>query len=214
MQIDPLLLSAAQEAAVRRVIPSQYTPDMLHPAAQATFQGSWPDVYPVVIAQRYKMLAEAGGPSYTGIPTSMFLNVFLETALFGAYDIQGRKATWLMTAMLFFTACSTDFIAASVVAVLKLPEEDTKNKRIPIAEVRTTGNELVQIIEKVFEIKMNIKYKSRNQIISERKIALEVGNTRAAYALTIAMLAGDGLGPGDLIDGLDFNAGGILAFYR
>ncbi|EHK47845.1 hypothetical protein TRIATDRAFT_90324 [Trichoderma atroviride IMI 206040] len=74
MQIDPLLLSAAQEAAVRRIIPSQYTLDMLHPAAQALFQDDWPDAYLVVLAQRYKMLAEAGGPTiYTGILTSMFL---------------------------------------------------------------------------------------------------------------------------------------------
>ncbi|KAM0451133.1 hypothetical protein ACHAPV_010134 [Trichoderma viride] len=215
MQIDPLLLSAAQEAAVRRIIPSQYTLDMLHPAARALFQDDWPDAYPIVIAQRYKMLAEAGGPiSYTGILTSMFLDVFLETALFGAYDIRGRKSTLVDDCDAFFTACSTDFIAASVVAVLKLPEDATKNKRIAIAEVRTTGNELVKVIEEVFGIEMNVQYKSSDQMGSERRIALAAGNARAAYALTVAKLAGDGSGPGDLTDGLEFDADGTLTFQR
>ncbi|KAM0510915.1 hypothetical protein ACHAPE_010391 [Trichoderma viride] len=215
MQVDLLLLSAAQEATVRRIIPSQYTLDMLHPAAQALFQDEWPDAYPVVLAQRYQMLAEAGGPtSYTGILTSMFLDVFLETALFGAYDIRGRKSTLVDDGDAFFTACSTDFIAASVAAVLKLPEEVTKNKRIPIAEVRTTGNELVKAIEEVFDIKMNVQYKSSDQMSSERRIALAAGNARAAYALTVAKLAGDGSGPGDLTDGLEFGADGTLAFQR
>lgn len=215
MRVDPLLLSAAQEAAVRRIIPSQYTLDMLHPAAQALFQDGWPDAYPVAIAQRYQMLAEAGGPtSYTGILTSMFLDVFLETGLFGAYEIRGRKATLVDDGDAFFTACSTDFIAASVVAVLKLPEKATKNKRIPIAEVRTTGNELVKVIEEVFGIEMNVQYKSSNQMSGERRIALAAGDVRAAYELTVAKLAGDGSGPGDLTDGLEFDADGIMTFQR
>jgi hypothetical protein len=215
MQIDPLLLSAAQEAAVRRIIPSQYTLDVLHPAAQALFQDEWPNAFPVVVAQQYKMLADAGGPtSYTCILTSMFLDVFLETALFGAYDIRGRKATLVDDGAAFFTACSTDFIAASVVAMLKLPEEATKNKRIPIAEVRTTGNELIKIIEEVFSIKMNVQHKSSDQMRSERKIALAAGDSRMAYALTVAKLAGDGSGPGDLSDGLNFGTEGALILHR
>ncbi|KAM0473700.1 hypothetical protein ACHAPX_008105 [Trichoderma viride] len=188
---------------------------MLHPAAQALFQDEWPDAYPVVLAQRYQMLEEVGGPtSYTGILTSMFLDVFLEIALFGAYDIQGRKSTLVDDGDAFSTACSTDFIAASVVAVLKLPEEATRNKRVPIAEVRTTGNELVKAIEEVFDIEMNVQYKSSDQMSSERRIALAAGNARAAYALTVAKLAGDGSGPGDLVDGLEFDADGALAFRR
>ncbi|KAM0257008.1 hypothetical protein ACHAQJ_004601 [Trichoderma viride] len=215
MQVDPLLLTAAQEAAVRRIIPSQYTLDVLHPAAQALFQDEWPNAFPIVAAQRYKMLAEASGPiSYTCILTSMFLDVFLETGLFGAYDIQGRKATLVDDGAALFTACSTDFIAASVVAVLKLPEEATRNKRIPIAEVRTRGNELVKTIEEVFRIKMNVQYKSGDEMRSERRNALAVGDSRTAYALTVAILAGDGSGPGNLTDGLNFDADGALVFHR
>lgn len=43
--IDRLLLKAAQEAGVRRIFPSEYTLDILHPAAVSllTEGGIWPD---------------------------------------------------------------------------------------------------------------------------------------------------------------------------
>lgn len=215
MKLDPLLLSAAQEAGVRRFIPSQYTLDVLHPTAQALFLDGWPNAFPVMAARQYEALADTTSPtSYTCIVTSMFLDVFLAHGQFGAYDIRGQKASLVDDGAGFFTACSTDFIAAAIVAVLKMPEEATKNRRIPIAEVRTTGNELVKSIEEVFDIKMDVQHKNSDQFLKERRDALAAGDVRAAYARSVMKLASDGSGPGDLVDGLKFDAGGTLTFRR
>lgn len=54
--VDRLLLKAAQEAGVRRIFPSEYTLDILHPAAVSllTEGGNWPDESsPVVTARKF-----------------------------------------------------------------------------------------------------------------------------------------------------------------
>ncbi|KAL7937554.1 hypothetical protein V8C35DRAFT_292791, partial [Trichoderma chlorosporum] len=76
----------------------------------------------------------------TLIMTSMFVDTFIVNGQFGVYDIKNRKATLVDTGDALFTGCTTEFIAAAIVAILKLPEEATKNKRIPVAEVRMSGN--------------------------------------------------------------------------
>ncbi|KAK4062846.1 hypothetical protein Trihar35433_8641 [Trichoderma harzianum] len=139
LQINPLLLKAARKAGVRRYIPSQYALDVLHPKAVELFTDGWPNAFPVALARRYEALAEENGPiSYTTVLPSMFIDVFLETGLWGAYDIPNRRVVVVDDGTRFLTGCSTEFIAAAITAILKLPEDATENKRIPIAEIRTT----------------------------------------------------------------------------
>ncbi|KAL6803452.1 hypothetical protein J3E68DRAFT_433970 [Trichoderma sp. SZMC 28012] len=215
LQIDPLLLKAARKAGVRRYIPSQYALDVLHPKAVELFTDGWPNAFPVALARRYEALAEENGPiSYTTVLTSMFIDVFLETGLWGAYDIPNRRAVVVDDGTRFLTGCSTEFIAAAITAILKLPEDATKNKRIPIAEIRTTAVELIETIEEVFGFKMDVEYKPSELFLLERQDALAKKDFRTVHIKSTLKLGGDGSGAADLIEGLAFDANGTFVFPR
>lgn len=76
--IDKLLLKAAQEAGVRRIFPSEYTLDILHPEAVKllTEGGDWPeDSSPVLTARKFLSLAEEDGPtSFTTLMPAAFMD--------------------------------------------------------------------------------------------------------------------------------------------
>lgn len=215
LQIDPLLLKAARKAGVRRYIPSQYALDVLHPKAVELFTDGWPNAFPVALARRYEALAEENGPiSYTTVLPSMFIDVFLETGLWGAYDIPNRRAVVVDDGTRFLTGCSTEFIAAAITAILKLPEDATKNKRVPIAEIRTTAIELIETIEEVFGFKMDVEYKPSEVFLLERQDALAKKDFRTVHIKSTLKLGGDGSGAADLIEGLAFDANGTFIFPR
>ncbi|KAL7907506.1 hypothetical protein GGI35DRAFT_487228, partial [Trichoderma velutinum] len=215
LQIDPLLLEASRKAGVRRYIPSQYALDVLHPTAVGLFTDGWPNAFSLALARRYMALGEENGPiSYTTVLPSMFIDVFLETGLWGAYDIPHRKAVVVDDGTQFLTVCSTEFIAAAIIAILKLPEDATKNKRIPIAETRTTAVELIETIEEVFGFKMDVEYKPSGEFLRERQDALAKKDFRTAHIKSTLKLGGDGSGAADLIEGLAFDANGTFVFPR
>ena len=215
LQLDPVLLNAARKVGVQRYVPSQYTLDVLHPNALALFSEGWAAAPEIALAQRYEALAkEDGVTSHTTILTSMFLDVFLEYGIFGSFDIRNKKAVVVDGGMAHFTACSTEFIGAAIVALLKLPEEETRNKRIPIAEVRITANELIETIEDVFGFKTDVDNKTSAQVMQERREALARKDFRGVHASTVTKLVSDGSGAGDLVEGMAFDADGALTFQR
>lgn len=71
--VDQLLLRAAQEAGVRRIFPSEYTLDLLHPAAVAAFGEEAPAVQS---ARKFVSLAASDSvTSFTTIVTGMFTDL-------------------------------------------------------------------------------------------------------------------------------------------
>ncbi|KAL7940188.1 NAD(P)-binding protein [Trichoderma barbatum] len=171
--IDKLLLKAAQEAAVRRIFPSEYILHSLHPDAVhlLTEGGNWP-------ADRSITLAA------------------LIVVITASQDVLCR--IW----------------EAVIVAVLQMDEEMTKNKRIPMSEVRTTMNEIMGLYEDFLGAKFERTHLTSRELLGQRNANLEAGNPFGALCLTILVGAFNGCGTGDLVDGLAFDGDGHLQLQK
>ncbi|KKP03482.1 hypothetical protein THAR02_04402 [Trichoderma harzianum] len=202
--IDKQLLKAAQEAGVRRIFPSEYTLDILHPdkATLLTEGGNWPeDSSRVLTARKFVSLAQEGGPtSFTTLIPAAFMDGWLEGA-FGSGDFT-------------FSGCTLPYLGAAIVAVLQMDEEKTKNKRIRISEIRTTMNEITETYEEVLGTKFEKTHVSSQELLDQRNANLAAGNPFGALFVTILIGAFNGRGAADLVDGLGFDGDGYLTLKK
>ncbi|KAJ5620835.1 hypothetical protein N7510_004819 [Penicillium lagena] len=216
-QVDQALLAAARTAGVRRIFQSEYTFDVLHPKAISLFtEGPWPANFTPLVpnARKFCALTEENGPtSFTTLIPAAFLDSWL-CGDFGTFDPKNHQVTLHDGGDNPFTGCSTSFIASCIVAALAMDEEKTKNKRIPISEVRTTMNEVVRAFEDVTGKEFKKTYTTTAAIIEKRDGALKGGQIGPAAFLSILAGAFDGSGAGDLPDGLEFDGDGHLTTKR
>ncbi|KAK6069159.1 isoflavone reductase [Seiridium cupressi] len=215
--VDLNLLRAAQEAGVRRIFPSEYTIDALHPQAVSLLtegierSGFVSHVY---VARQFAALADEGGPtSFTTIVPSAFIDGWLEGA-FGLFEPKNHKVTLLDGGNHQFTGCSLPFVAACIVAILQMDEEKTKNKRVHISEVRMTGNEVVGAYEEATGARFEKTSTALQALLDQRDEHLKAGEVFPAVFLGIQIAAFAGSGPGDLEDGLEFDLDGLLTVKR
>ncbi|KAL7893226.1 hypothetical protein HDV63DRAFT_387524 [Trichoderma sp. SZMC 28014] len=215
--VDRQLLKAAQEAGVRRIFPSEYTLDILHPAAVSllTEGGNWPEeTSPVITAQSFVSLADEGGPtSFTTLIPSAFMDSWLEGD-FGLFDPKNRKITVFDGGDHYFAGCSLPFLGSAIVAVLQMDEEKTKNKRIPISEVRATMNQIVDTYEELLGVKFEKDQLTTQDMINKRNANLAAGNPFAALFDGIIIGAFNGSGAADPQGGLEFDGDGFLNVKR
>ncbi|KAJ5140840.1 isoflavone reductase family protein [Penicillium atrosanguineum] len=211
--VDRLLLKAAQEAGVRRIFPSEYTLDILHPKAIPAFTegGNWPEeTSPVVTARKFMDLANEGGPtSFTTIIPAAFMDGWL-AGEFGSIDLKNRKVTAVDSGDHYFSGCTLPYLAAAIVAVLKMDEEKTKNKRIPITELRVTMNQIADTFEEVTGDKFERGLVISKELFDQRDTNLKAGNAFVALFTMVHMLAFNGSGAADMKDGLKFDGDGFL----
>jgi tRNA G18 (ribose-2'-O)-methylase SpoU len=218
IHIDPLLAQAGQEAGVRRIFPSEYTLDVLHPEAVKLMGVLHPRVQH---AQWFVSFGDFNdGISFTTIVSGMFLDLAIR-GHHGNYDPKEKTATLFDGGNVPATGCSADFIAASVVAALKMPEEETKNKRIHIAEVKYTGRQILEALEEVTKTKFEVIQVTSELLSQKLEKAKEEGLVRETFVLPVVLLnfaKVDGKdapsGAGLLEDGLSWNAGGFLTQKR
>jgi hypothetical protein len=215
--IDLKLLKAAQDAKVRRIFPSEYTVDVLFPeqAKLMTEGGQWDDsTSPVVTARKFAALAEQDGPtSYTTIMSSGFIDLWLQ-GRFGLFEPQNHKVSVIDSDKHHFTGSSLSFIAASLIAILQMDEEKTKNKRIPIAEVRATMAEVIGAYEEAAGVKFETTTVPSQGMLQMRDQSLEKGDTLTAMFVAVQLGAFNGSGAGDLVEGLRFDGDGYLTAKR
>lgn len=215
--VDLLLLKAAQEAGVRRIFPSEYTLDVLHPKQVSLFTegGDWPeDTSPVVTARKFLALADEEGPtSFTTLITSAFIDSWLEGD-FGSFDPLNHKVTVVDSGDHFFSGCSLPFLGAAIVAVLQMDEGKTKNRRIPIAELRTTMNQVADAYNEATGVKFERVRVTSRELIQQRNASLKAGNPSGAFFVATHLGAFNGSGAGDLKDGLEFDGDGFLNVRR
>ncbi|KAJ6134571.1 isoflavone reductase family protein [Penicillium sp. IBT 18751x] len=215
--IDRLLLRAAQEAGVRRIFPSEYTLDILHPKAipVLTEGGDWPEeTSPVVTARKFMDLVNEGGPtSFTTIIPAAFMDGWL-AGKFGSIDPKHRKITAVNSGDIYFSGCTLPFLAAAIVAILKMDEEKTKNKRIHVTELRATMNQIADTFEEITGDKFERDIVTSKDLLDQRDANLKAGNSLAALFIAIHILAFNGSGAADLEDGLNFDGDGFLTLRR
>ncbi|SCU85998.1 LADA_0D11496g1_1 [Lachancea dasiensis] len=216
--VDLQLLRAAQDAGVRRIFPSEYTIDVLHPAAEPLLKSDneeWRDIpSPANVAREFLALAEEEGPtSFTTLVPSTFIDHWLRGS-FGMFEPKAKKIAVRDGGNHYFTGCSLPFIAASLLAVLQMDEESTKNKRIHISEVRASLNEITDAFEEVTGDKFERIPVSSESMFEQRKKIFAAGDIATALYFGVYITAFNGCGAGDLKDGLLFDGDGYLRLER
>lgn len=214
---DQKLLRAAQDAGVRRIFTSEYTLDVLHPAAMSLLStGPWPQDMVTFVdgARKFAALADGdGSTSFTTLVSAAIIDMWLE-GTFGIFDPKGRAVSLIDCGDHHFTGCSLPFLAACIVAALQIDEGKTKNKRIPVAEVRTTMKEVAKAYEDVTGSSFETNEVDSKDLIAKRDASLEAGQLGPAVFMSIIIGAFDGRGAGDMKDGLDFDGDGHLILKR
>lgn len=114
----------------------------------------------------------------------------------------------------YFAGCSLPFLGSAIVAVLQMDEEKTKNKRIPITEVRATMNQIADTYEELLGAKIQKDQLTSQDMINKRNANLAAGNSFAALFDSIIVGAFDGSGAGDPKGGLEFDGDGFLNVKR
>ncbi len=209
-EIDELLLSACIMAGVKRFMPSEYTLDVCHPAVKA-IAGRTLLAAKTTFANSLAELAANGKIEYT------VTGGLLDWALyhgFGGIKLHQRELTLFDNGINSCTACTTDFVAQALSAVLQMPEEETRNRRIHIAEVQYTGLQLLDALQKATGRDWEIKHLSTTQSLSNGRKALEQGDVRGAYLGHVLKLNFDGSGAADFPEGLGWNSVGDFKIAR
>lgn len=211
--VDSALLKAAQASGVRRIFTSEYTVDILHPAMVALYSDkSWPEHWDTHLkkARRLAALADtATNTSYTTLMPSAFIDNWV-AGMYGNFNPKERKVTLIDGGDHPFTGCSLPFLADCIAAALQMPEDETKNKRIPVAEVRTTMKEIVKIYEKITGDSFTVDGITSKSLLDVRAESLKDENFPMAAMYTHVVGAFNGQGAGDLREGLEFDGGGLL----
>jgi uncharacterized protein YbjT (DUF2867 family) len=201
---DPLLVSAAMAAGIKRFMPSEYTIDVMHPHAIA-IAGSTILAGKVANAKDIQALADKGQIEYTTLVTGAILDWWFESGDLGV-NIKARKLT-IYDGGKRMTGVTTDFIAECVGAVIRMPEESTKNMRIRIAEVEYTSMDLLKVFEEVVGGDWTVEEKSTQALLEEAKQAAAKGDMRGFYIGNILKLNFDGEGAGYFEEGLTHGMG-------
>ncbi|KAK7885281.1 hypothetical protein LTR67_010459 [Exophiala xenobiotica] len=202
LELEPKLVAAAIQAGVKHFMPSEYTLDVTHPAARALGKGnmlggraSWAD--------KLATIASSGQITYTTLVTGGFLDWGIKSGMLG-FDLAQRAAVLYDGGQHKVTACTVSFVAEAILTALRMPDEKTANKRLHVAEVEYTGEELLRTIELASGDKWTATQLS-TESAKENGMKLQAqNNLRAAYLNFARALNFDGCGAADLRSGLEF----------
>ena len=95
-----------------------------------------------------------------------------------------------------------------------MPEVETKNRRIRVAEVEYTGQDILGELERATGKKWTVENGSTDEALEKGKEALARGDGRAAYLGYISKLNFDGSGAAHFEEGLAWNSSGEYAVPR
>ena len=204
---DPLLLSAAISVGVQRFMPSEYSVDVMHPHAIAV-AGSTVLADRVRNAQALRERAEAGEIEYTTLVTGAFLDWWFEGGELGVH-VKEKRVTLYDGGDKPATGSTTEFIAECVGAIVTMPPETTKNRRIRIAEVKYSGKEIAATFQAATGEKWAVEEKSTAALLEEGKKAFAKGDARGFYLANILALNFDGEGAAFFEEGLKFGDGQV-----
>jgi uncharacterized protein YbjT (DUF2867 family) len=200
--VEPKLVAAAIQAGVKHFMPSEYTLNVTHPAARALGKGnmlggraSWAD--------KLATIASSGQITYTTLVTGGFLDWGIKSGMLG-FDLAQRAAVLYDGGQHKVTACTVGFVAEAILTALRMPNEKMANKRLYVAEVEYTGEELLRTIELASGDKWTATQLSTESAKDNGMKLQAEGNLRAAYLNFARALNFDGCGAADLRSGLEF----------
>ncbi|MCJ1312186.1 hypothetical protein MMC25_005860 [Agyrium rufum] len=206
LDVEYLLAQAAIEAGVRRFMPSEYTMDVGDPVYREL--GTNPFARKrIEWADRLATICAEGKISYTTLVTGPFVDLCLSSG-FWRFDIKSKKGLIVDDGSAVGTGCTLNFTGDCVASVLKMPEEETRNKRIQISEVEYTGQSILAAFEEATDSKWDIEKKTMAQMAVEEKNLADEGDVSEAYETWIVRMNLCGIGPTRLEEGLHWNNSG------
>jgi hypothetical protein len=93
-------------------------------------------------ADRLAEIAEHGRIEYTTIVTSGLMDLLLARGML-RFDLENQHAVLYDRGEAKATGCTSEFVGRCVAAVVRMPEVETKNRRIKVAEVEYTGQDIL-----------------------------------------------------------------------
>lgn len=201
--VDMLLADAAVVAGVKRFMPSEYTVDVMHPHSVA-FAGSTILATKIASANKLDHLAHAGEIEYTTLVTGPFLDFWVSQKVEGIVDLNHNAVMLYDGGEYHVTGCSLDFVSLCVCAVITMPQDATRNRRIRVAETQFSGKELVRALEEVTGKKWTGLQKTTEALVVESLAARSKGDMRGFYVGQILKLAFDGEGSCYFAEGAAF----------
>ena len=185
LEFEPYLVHACIEAGVGKFMPSEYTMDVNHPFYQ---NSASTDIAKTRIAWAKELAAIAarGDIVYTTLVCGPLYDTLFGT-VFWRYDVKNRKAIEYGEGMPG-TGCSTEFVGQCVAAVLRMPEAETRNRRIRIAETKYTVKDVLKELETATGAKWEVERKDLSALLVEEKKKLDEGDGWGAYVAWVVRL--------------------------
>ncbi|KAJ9610701.1 hypothetical protein H2200_005478 [Cladophialophora chaetospira] len=181
--LESKLVAAAIKAGVKHFMPSEYTLDVTHPAVRAL-----------------------GPNNVHDLVTGGFLDWGIENGMLG-FDIAGRKARLYDRGRNKVTASTLRFVADAVVAAMQMPDEEIRNKRLYVAELEYTGQELLETFQMATGEKWGVVNTSTKDAEEQGRRLQGEGDARGAYLNSVLALNFNGCGAAILSSGLQFGQG-------
>lgn len=200
--VDPLLLSAAIAAGVRRFIPSEYTVDVMHPNA-IEVAGSNVLAARIANARDIQVLAEQGEIEFTTLVTGAFLDWWFEMPN-SVVNRKDRKVMVLDGGNKKLTGATTEFVAKCIEPIIIMPEQLTRNRRMRIAEVGYSSNDMLSAFGEVTGEKWTAIHQSTDELVGQAVETAERGDARGQYLGYILKLNFDGKGAASFEEGSEF----------
>lgn len=203
--MDPTLLAAAIKAQIPHFLPSEYTLDITHRTARSLGSGNLIGMR-AAHADQLAEIAATGAIAYTTLVVGGFLDLGLQSGLLG-FDLRRRKAVLYDHGTEGTCGSSVGFVAEAVVAALRMPEGEIRNRRVHAVEVEYSGREILRALEEVTGEMWSVEEKGGEELVRRGTKALGDGRAREAYLDFIVKLNYDGEGAAMLGDGLQFGEG-------
>ena len=166
---DSTLLKAALRSGVKWFIPSEFGIDTSHPAAQNN------PVFAPKIAVAKLLKENEANIAHTAIITGVFLDWGFDNGFLG-FDIDHRSATLFDEGKNRVSGTTLANIGQAVVSILRNPAM-AKNKRIYVADVTFTQQQVLEFFQKHTETQWTITNVSTSSLLEQAGEAFSKGDT-------------------------------------
>jgi len=177
--VNTALLSCAIKAGVKRFVPSDFSGDITHPGAMALAKAGNPLERRSAMIQHLFNVANTGDITYTLFVPAGWIDQGLVNGFLG-FDIKSRTARLVDEGTHNATGCTKPFIAQAVLDMLRRPSNETKNKKIQIAEVRYSGAELLADLEEETGAKWAVTNVNSTTLVELAERAAATGDSKVA----------------------------------
>ena len=186
--------------------------DVSHPAYRKAAESSPLALKRVALAEDLEEAAKVGKIEYTTLVPGPFLDLCIGS--FWGFDIKERRAVLYDEGKARGTGSTLEFTAECLVNVLRMPEEETRNRRFRIAEAEYTGQEILKDFERATETKWAVETKGPDKLEQEEEDKMRKEGVKGAYETWVVRMNLNGSAPTMLEDGLAWNKTGEFAIKR